>query len=64
MKTGEEDIKAGRTTKIELADIWDLEMDETDRILANPAMVKRLDESIQQVKDGKVITMSLDDIWK
>jgi len=56
MKTGEEDIKAGRTTKIELADIWDLEMDETDRILANPAMVKRLDESIQQVKDGKVIS--------
>ena len=39
-------------------------MDETDRILANPAMVKRLDESIQQIKDGKGIKISLDDIWK
>ncbi len=39
-------------------------MDETDRILANPAMVKHLDESIQQIKDGKGIKMSLDDIWK
>ena len=38
-------------------------MDETDRILANPAMVKRLDESIQQIKDGKGIKMSMDDIW-
>jgi hypothetical protein len=40
-------------------------LDETDRILANPAMVKRLEESIQQIKDGKGITVSLDDdIWK
>lgn len=40
-------------------------MDETDRILSNPAMVKRLDESIQQIKDGKGIKISLDDdIWK
>ena len=38
-------------------------MDETDRILANPAMVKRLDESIQQIKNGKGIKMSVDDIW-
>jgi len=38
---------------------------ETDRILANPAMVKRLDESIQQIKDGKGVKISLDDdIWK
>jgi len=39
-------------------------LDETDRILANPAMVKRLDESIQQIKDGKGIKVSLDEIWK
>ena len=40
-------------------------MDETDRILANPAMVRRLEESIQQIIDGKGITISLDDdIWK
>lgn len=39
-------------------------MDETDRILANPAMVKRLEESRQQIKDGKGVKISLDDIWK
>ena len=39
-------------------------MDETERILANPAMVKRLDESIQQIKDGNGIKVSLDEIWK
>lgn len=39
-------------------------MDETDRILANPAMAKRLEESRQQLKDGKVVTMSVDDLWK
>jgi hypothetical protein len=39
--------------------------DETSRILANPVMAKRLDESIQQIQDGKGIKISLDDdIWK
>ena len=39
-------------------------MDETDRILANPAMVKWLEESEQQIREGKGVKMSLDDIWK
>jgi hypothetical protein len=40
-------------------------IDETDRILANPAMVRRLEESMQQIKEGKGILISLDDdIWK
>jgi hypothetical protein len=30
-------------------------MDETDRILANPAMVKRLEESRKQIQTGKGI---------
>jgi len=38
--------------------------DETDRILASPAMVKRLEESRQQIQDGKGVKVSLDDIWK
>jgi len=42
----------------------DKKMDETDRIMANPAMVKRLEESRQQLQDGKAITVSLDDLWK
>ena len=38
---------------------------ETDRILANPTMVKRLDESIQQIQEGKGLKISLDDdVWK
>ena len=39
-------------------------MDETDRILANPAMVKHLEESRKQIEEGKGIKISLDDIWK
>ncbi|MCO5945931.1 DUF2683 family protein [Mucilaginibacter flavidus] len=39
-------------------------MDETERILANPAMVKRLEESRQQFLDGRGVKVSLDDIWK
>ena len=40
-------------------------LDETDRILANPVMVKRIEESMQQIRDGKGIKISLDDdIWK
>jgi hypothetical protein len=39
-------------------------MDETDRILANPAMVKRLEESRQQFREGNIVKISLDDIWK
>jgi hypothetical protein len=39
-------------------------MDETDRILANPAMVKRLEESRKQFQDGKAVEVSLDDLWK
>jgi hypothetical protein len=39
-------------------------MDETERILANPAMAKRLDESIKQIEEGKGVKVSLDEIWK
>jgi hypothetical protein len=39
-------------------------MDETDRILANPAMAKRLEESRLQFQEGKGMKISLDDIWK
>ncbi|PWK76510.1 hypothetical protein LX99_03376 [Mucilaginibacter oryzae] len=40
------------------------ELDETDRIMANPAMIKHLDDSIQELKDGKKVIISLDDVWK
>ena len=38
--------------------------DETERILSNPAMVKRLEESRKQIKEGKGMKVNLDDIWK
>jgi len=37
---------------------------ETDRILSNPAMVKRLEESRKQIREGKGVKVTLDDIWK
>ncbi len=40
------------------------QMDETDKIMSNPAMVKRLEESRQQMKEGMGKKVSLDDIWK
>jgi PHD/YefM family antitoxin component YafN of YafNO toxin-antitoxin module len=39
-------------------------MDETERIQSNPAMVRRLEESRQQIKTGKGKKVNLDDIWK
>jgi len=42
----------------------DKKMDETDRIVANPAMVKRSEESRQHYKEGKTVKISMDDIEK
>jgi hypothetical protein len=36
--------------------------DETERILSNPVMAKRLKESRKQINEGKGIKISLDDI--
>ena len=40
------------------------EIDETERILANPAMAKRLDESIKNIEQGNVTSVKLEDLWK
>lgn len=40
------------------------EMDETERILANPVMAKRLDESIKNINQGNVTSVKLEDLWK
>lgn len=39
-------------------------MDETERILANPVMAKRLDESIKNIDQGNVTPIKLEDLWK
>jgi hypothetical protein len=40
------------------------EMDETERILANPVMAKRLNESIKNIDQGNVTSVKLEDLWK
>jgi len=39
-------------------------VDETERISSNPVMVRRIEESRQQIRDGKGVQIALDDIWK
>lgn len=39
-------------------------MDETDRILANPAMTKRLNESIRNIQQGNITNVKQEDLWK
>ncbi|MEP6512446.1 MAG: DUF2683 family protein [Parafilimonas sp.] len=39
-------------------------MDETERILANPVLTKRLNESIQNIEQGNVTAIKLEDLWK
>lgn len=40
------------------------EMDETERILANPLMTRRLNQSIQNIEEGNVTAIKLEDLWK
>lgn len=40
------------------------EVDETERILANPVMAKRLDNSIQNIEQGNTTSIKLEDLWK
>lgn len=40
------------------------QMDETERILANPVMAKRLDESLKNIEQGNVTSIKLEDLWK
>ena len=39
-------------------------MDETEHILANPIMTKRLNESIKNIEQGNVTNMRIEDLWK
>lgn len=38
--------------------------DETERILSNPEMVKKLEKSIKQGEEGKIRSITVDEIWK
>jgi hypothetical protein len=38
--------------------------DETERILRNPIMTRRLNESIKDIESGNVTAIKLEDLWK
>lgn len=38
--------------------------DETERILSNPAMVKKLDQSRKDMLEGKGVKIEVEDLWK
>lgn len=38
--------------------------DETERILANPVMTKRLNDSIHNLEQGNVTIFEMEDLWK
>jgi hypothetical protein len=39
-------------------------IDETERILRNPVMTRRLNESIKDIESGNVTAIKLEDLWK
>jgi hypothetical protein len=38
-------------------------MDETEYIMSSPAMVRRLEQSMNDIKEGKGIKIDLDKLW-
>jgi hypothetical protein len=43
---------------------YEKEMDETEYLMSTEANRKNLDESIQQLEDGKGVKITLEDLWK
>jgi hypothetical protein len=37
---------------------------ETEHILANPIMTKRLNDSIQNIEQGNITSIKIEDLWK
>ena len=40
------------------------ESDETERILSNPEMAERLNNSIKNIEEGNVTIIKMEDLWK
>ena len=38
--------------------------DETDRLMANPELVKKVREARKEIKEGKGVKMDVKDLWK
>jgi len=39
-------------------------MDETERILANPRMIKKIKDARKEIKEGKGLKVDAQDLWK
>ena len=42
----------------------DKKMDETQRIMSNPAMMKKLKDARKEIKEGKGVKMDVKNLWK
>ena len=38
--------------------------DETDRLMANPELVKKIRDARREIKEGKGVKMDIKDLWK
>jgi len=45
-------------------DLIEDKVDTTEYLLSNEAMKKHLEQSMKEAEDGKVKSISLDDLWK
>ena len=39
-------------------------MDETERLISNPELVKKVREARKEIKEGKGVKMDVKDLWK
>jgi hypothetical protein len=50
----------GRTVEITI----EVEQDETERILANPALVSRMEQAVEDIGNGKGIVMPIEQLFR
>lgn len=48
----------------QIEDQQEPDMNETERIFANPVMTKRLSESIRNIERRNIIAINQEDLWK
>ena len=50
--------------KIKAILIPEKKKDETDRLLSNPELVRKVRESRNEIREGKGVKMDIKDLWK
>jgi spore coat polysaccharide biosynthesis predicted glycosyltransferase SpsG len=54
----------GIIKKLKAILIPEQKMNETERLMSNPALVKKVREARQEIKEGKGVKMDVKDLWK